>query len=220
MAQTAAQIKYLQRIKTIENETGSRQLGTLLREFVNVELEGGTNFENALAKATPRAVSNVLPLSEFRKIAAMSTALASTAGTSLLGFSGTAGAPLLGTATSNNSVTETASYVYTLPADYVAGAAISVIVRAKVSVLSQVTKTIGASAKLIGDGAVGSNLIATAAAVLTAAYANYTFVVTPTGLVAGNQLQLDFTTINDDTGGAHSGAISISAVTVQPTITT
>lgn len=60
----------------------------------------------------------------------------------------------------------------------------------------------------------GADICATAAQSLTTSYANYDFTITPTGLAAGDVLNLDFALATNDTGGANAGAPTISKIDV------
>ena len=163
--------------------------------------------------ATGRLYS--LPLAEARKIAAWKDALADTPGSSELGLADTLGAPLVGT-TTNGGATATASesavWLVPLPHSY-AGGALSVRVRAKVSAVRGTSATIDAVVKELADGAVGSDLVETAAqSINSTTYANKDFVVTPTGLAAGDTLVVQITAATNDTTAAVNGAANVAAV--------
>lgn len=190
-----------------------------LRTLVNLGL-GGAEFVASLANATSRVVRQGIQLTELRRTNAMTTALATTAGTNLLGLAAAAGSVVSGSQTNNTSVNETASIVHILPADYVAGAPITVRARAKVSAARFVSAQVDLVAKKITDGVLGADICATAAQALTTNYTDFDFTITPTGLAAGDMLQLDFYLINNDTGGSTNGTATISELSVRPTITT
>lgn len=93
-------------------------------------------------------------------------------------------------------------FEFQLPPEYVAGGDISI--RAGVDVVGTGalgTCTIDFSAYLQNktSGAVGSDLVSTAAQAISATAALLTFVVTPTGLVAGDLLIIKMTTSVDNT---------------------
>ncbi len=93
-------------------------------------------------------------------------------------------------------------FEFQLPAEYVAGGDISI--RAGVDVVGTGalgTCTIDFSAYLQNatSGAVGSDLVTTAATAITATAGLKSFVVTPTGLVAGDLLIIKMTTSVDNT---------------------
>jgi hypothetical protein len=174
---------------------------------------------NAIVKGTARVTKDAIDLTNLRKTNAMTTFLATTAGTSLLGLPAAAGSVVTGTQTNNTSVTETASFVYILPQDYVAGAAITIRTRAKVSAARFVACTIKAVTKKITDGVLGADL-SSAAVALTTGYTDIDHTITPTGLVPGDMLQVDITVVNNDTGGASNGTATVSEISVRPTIST
>lgn len=197
----------------------------VLRYLLETSRVAGVDALNAILKGTAagRVVKVPYRLAEMRKTTAMKDALADTAGTNLLGLADTAGSPLLGSTTnggSTASVNESASFIHILGPDYVSGAAVTLRVRAKVSAARNVAQTVDAVVKQIGDGTLGSDICATAAQAITTAYANYDFTITPTGLVAGDRLQVDVYLATDDTGAAANGAASISEVSVRETIST
>lgn len=183
----------------------------------------GDALAEAATKGTARTAVFSIPLANLRKTGAYKDALADTPGTNLLGQADAAGSAVVGTTTNGGataSASESAGFFFPLPADYVAGGAITVRVRAKVSAAREVAQTVDVVAKKVGDAAVGSDICATAAQALTTAYANYDFTITPTGLVAGDVLQVDVYLATDDTGASADGIPSIVALSVRPTVTT
>lgn len=158
-----------------------------------------------------------IPLTSLRKSGALKDDLADTPGTSLLGLGDAEGQVLTGTSTDGGgtaTATETAQREFVLPPEYVSGQAITVRVRAKVAANKQVAQTVDLVAKLKGDTGLGADICATAAQSLTTSYANYDFTITPTGLAAGDVLNLDFALATNDTGGANAGAPTISKIDV------
>lgn len=103
-----------------------------------------------------------------------------------------------------------------LPPNYEDGESVAIVIRAKLGTDASVTKTLDITAYAAdGDGTVGSDLCATAAQNLTTSYANYTFVITPTSLVAGDRVEVLLTTALND-GVAGSGVVaSISNIELQ-----
>lgn len=82
---------------------------------------------------------------------------------------------------------------FVLPAEYDPGQDIKVVVNAKFvnSGGTTLTHTIDVEVYKLGDdGTVGSDLNTVSAQTLTASAADYTFTITPTGLVAGDRLRL------------------------------
>lgn len=103
-----------------------------------------------------------------------------------------------------------------LPPNYEDGETIAIVLRAKLTTDASVTKTLDVECyKPDGDGSVGSDLCSTSAQSLTTSWANYTFVITPTGLVAGDPLDIEVTVALND-GVAGSGVVAnISVVELQ-----
>lgn len=196
---------------------------TVMRYLVETLGFGGAESLVAIAKATDRAAEFPYRLTDLRKTSAMKDALADAPDGTLLGLGDAAGSAVTGTTTNGGATaaeSETASFIHCLSPDYVDGEAVTVRVRAKVSVARTVAATVDVVAKEIGDGALGADICATAAQNLSTAYANYDFTITPTGLVAGDRLQIDLTLATDDTGGASDGLPTITKVSVLETIAT
>lgn len=147
-----------------------------------------------------------VPLPSWRRGASRNGVLATSADGSV-GLPNAAGGTLRGQSSNNTSVTDTGQIELALPQNYVAGGEISFIFRANVGILRQVANTIGLSVKKVGDNAVGSELCVTNPQVLTVDFADYSFVVTPTDLVAGDILALILTLTNNDTGGSGGAAV-------------
>jgi hypothetical protein len=156
-------------------------------------------------------------LTNAKSGAAWTTAVGATASGGVMGLSATPGSPLLG-ATSNGGATattsDTAGFFMILPAGYTDGSPVTIRVRSKVSVARTVSSTIAVSVKKYSDGALGSELNTTAAQANTTSYADKDFVLTPTGLVAGDALWMVVTAANNDTGGSSNGATSVSKVSL------
>lgn len=131
---------------------------------------------------------------------------------------------ITGEATINETEVSVGLFSFTLPENYVAGGTITLTADAFVTVAGDavlnVASTIDMTAQkvTVTTGAVGSDLVTTAATAIAAAGAAYAFVVTPTGLVAGDKLNCSLTTsIVEDaagTGAATSGIARLTA-TVQ-----
>ncbi len=131
---------------------------------------------------------------------------------------GTAGtnSPLIkGEAASGNSKSDAFRFLYPLPIDYVAGGSIKIRIRANMTGNVNTAQTVVAAAYLAGgDGTVGSNLVTTAAQTLTTSMVDYDFVVTPSGLVAGNVLDVLVTLVANDTGGTSNKLAQVGQVAV------
>lgn len=193
--------------------------GHILRRLIEIDGLGGDAYAAALVKAASRVTKVGIALNALVKTNAMKTVLADTPSANLLGLGAAAGSVVTGTQTNNTSVTETASFIFPLPSDYVAGSPITIRIRGKVSAARFVACTVVPVVKTIIDGVLGAN-IGPAAQALPLAYADLDFVVTPAGLVAGQQLQVDLTVVNNDTGGNSNGTATISEVSVRSTIST
>lgn len=162
-----------------------------------------------------------IPLNQLVTLAAHKDALPDAPDATSLGLADSPGSPLVGTTTNGGttaSASETAGALIALPANYVDGQAITLRIRAKVSAARQVAQTVDAVVKLASDGALGSDICATAAQSLTTDFANYDFTVTPTGLVAGDVLWVEITLATDDTGASADGYPSLAGVSIRPTV--
>lgn len=174
---------------------------------------GGVTVGAALAAA---AAPVDIPLNQAKVIAAWKDTIADTPGSGILGLIDTEASVLLGNAASGNVKTDEALFIFSLPAWYIAGSPITVRIRGKVATtVSTVSNSLDCTCKVNADGALGSDICATAAqsGVLTT-YGDKDFVITPTGRVAGETLHIRVVTIADDTGGTVNTAMSISKVQV------
>jgi len=154
-----------------------------------------------------------IPLPSLRKDGAIKDALDDAPGSSLLGLGDATAEVVKGNASNNNAKTDFAALQFVLPRDYKAGGTITVRMRVKKdTTLATVSDTCDVIAKLVGDGALGSDICATAAQQVTTSYANYDFTITPTGLVPGDVLDLRISLNSDDTGGAVNKAVFMSAL--------
>ena len=113
-----------------------------------------------------------------------------------------------GEATVNETELSVGWFSFVLPENYVAGGTITLRAIAGVTVAGDAVlnaaSTIDMEARKQTDttGAVGSDLVTTAATALPAAGATYDFVVTPTGLVAGDKLVCKLaTSVVEDAAG-------------------
>lgn len=110
-----------------------------------------------------------------------------------------------GEASQNETEVSVGWLEFTLPANYVAGGTITL--RAVVDVTGTGTLgtcTVDFEARLSdNDGAVGSDLVTTAATAVSATSGAKDFVVTPTGLVAGNKLVVKVTTSIAESGNVN-----------------
>jgi hypothetical protein len=132
-----------------------------------------------------------------------------------VGTYGSATPLVVGEAASGNSKTDYCRFQFTLPGEYDAGETITLRVRAERTGALNVSGTIDASVYLSdGGGGLGSDLCATSVQTVTASFANYDFVVTPTGLVAGDTLDIQLTAVANDTGATNNKLVAIGAVQV------
>lgn len=155
-------------------------------------------------------------LRDVVQAAAAKDALPDSPNGTTLGLADAAGSPILATTDNGVSISETGMLNIALPDNYTAGQLVTVIIRAKITVLPTVesSNTVDVVAKEYADGALGSDICATAAQVTTAAYANYSFTITPTALIAGDILNLVITAAANDTGGTTNGIHSISKISI------
>lgn len=110
------------------------------------------------------------------------------------GAFGTGTLELRGNDANTNTVTSDLETVFILPVNYVAGSAITIRLFSHTTGAGTITaRTIDAELFKMGtDGtAAGGDLVTTAAQTITGTSAAYDFVVTPTGLVAGDALRLN-----------------------------
>lgn len=152
------------------------------------------------------------------KSALPKTAVDDAPGSSLLGLTTTVGAPLLGNAANNNQKTDVAGWMARIPENYAEGRTVILRIRAKCATSlpsggSRYAK-VDATATLMGDAAVGSDLVTTSPTQVTIAYADYDFVITSASLRRGSILWGTVTCDNQDTGGANNKAMSIAALTL------
>lgn len=155
-----------------------------------------------------------LRMVDCRKDGAWKTVVDAVPGSSLLGQAATtAGVNLVGNANSGTTTSDYAQIDAVLPGWYKAGATITVRLRAKwTTTLLTVSSLVDVEAKVAADGALGSDICATAAQQVTTAFANYDFVVTPTNRVAGETITLRVGLLGDDTGGTINTAGAISGI--------
>jgi hypothetical protein len=152
---------------------------------------------------------------EFYKDGNQKVGVVDAPGSSLLGLADAVGSPLLGNAASGNEKNDYAGFAFCLPQDYKAGGTITVRLRAKVAdTLLTVHSKVDVECKLLGDGALGSDICGTAAQQVTTAYANYDFSITATNLVAGDVLHFRVATLANDTGATVNKAMSIVKVSI------
>lgn len=127
-------------------------------------------------------------------------------------------APLVaGEAASNNSKTNKMRRTFTLPAEYVAGQTVTLRIKAKETVgAATVSTTVDVEAFEVaaeaGLGGSPTDLCATAAQDVTTTVGDKDFTITPTDLVAGDELDIEITGVTNDTGGAVGTILAIYSV--------
>lgn len=103
-----------------------------------------------------------------------------------------------GEATVNETEVSVGIFTFTLPECYVAGGDIKIRAAAGIVLAGDASLTSATidfeCYKQATDGTVGSDLVATAATAIDTTFANKDFTVTPTGLVAGDKLNIKMTT--------------------------
>lgn len=176
--------------------------------------EGRAQDIEAGTKAVTATRTKGIPFPLFRKDGAWLTVVDAAAGSSLLGLAATtAGVNLVGNAASGNTKSDYAQVAFAIPEDYKAGGTLTVRLRAKwtTTLLTVSSKVDVDAAKIAADGSLGSDLCTTVAQQVTIAFADYDFVITPTGRVAGEILTLRVALLGDDTGGTVNTLGAISA---------
>lgn len=107
---------------------------------------------------------------------------------------GTGGLQIAGEVANNETETTTFSFEFALPPEYVSGETVTLRLRSSVAGAGTLgaTKTIDVECYELGaDGTVGSDLCATAAGTLVDdVNTTFDFTITPTGLAAGDRLQV------------------------------
>jgi len=175
------------------------------------ELIGRLRRENLIQEElTPFTI----PLTSFRTSADLKTVLPENPdGTThgLKGYThGTQSPFLKGVVAGGASATEKSRVQVALPANYVSGEAVKIRLHGHIDALLEVANSIDVQCyESDGEAGVSADLCATAATALTVAYADIDFVITATGLVAGDILDIELTSVLNDTGGAQAGEMRI-----------
>lgn len=151
-------------------------------------------------------------LAKFKAITGAALAAAATSGA--LGYSVTLGTSyaLVGEATSSSAKTDTAMVEVVLPQNYVDGQNVTLKVNSNYTGSGTVTAascSVTAAAYAITDAGVsGSNLIATAAQLITGTATDLTFAITGTNLVPGSRLLIELSLLVTTASGANTGQIN------------
>jgi hypothetical protein len=163
----------------------------------------------------------VIDLTQMRVHDARQTNLPGTAANDDMGLiTGTPGtdAPTLqGVDFGGTTTDEKTAFTFTLPPEYVSGETITLRVRAAMlTTVSDGTATVDAEVwKEDGAGDVGTDICATAPqSINSLTPANKDFTITPTGLVAGDVLQVRLAFAGSDTGNVGVMIPEISKVTM------
>jgi len=130
------------------------------------------------------------------------------------GTHGTNGPHLIGSGANNNSKTETTRFTFTLPAEYDAGETITIRCHGRVDVVANASATLDVQCyENDREAGISADLCATGAqSINSASWADKDFTITPTALVAGDSLDVELTTVVDDTGGGGTCKAQIGQV--------
>ncbi|HEY4263391.1 MAG TPA: hypothetical protein VGM98_24725 [Schlesneria sp.] len=128
-----------------------------------------------------------------------------------VGTFGTNSPKIVGEAASGNSKTNKMRRLYSLPVEYKAGGNITVRVKCQEAVgAAQISTTVDMSVYKADKAAgIGSDICAANAQDVTVSAANCDFSITPTGLVAGDVLDIEINIVTNDTGGSHGTIATI-----------
>lgn len=134
-------------------------------------------------------------------------AISSTVGTSLR---------LLGASATGLTRTNTAIYSATLPGTYIPGRDVTLTVNAnRTGTGTAGTNTVDVQVyRVASDGTQGADLVTTAAQAITATAADYSFIVTGTGLVAGDRLLVQVVTVMQETGAVNPLTAQVNSIRV------
>lgn len=134
-------------------------------------------------------------------------AISSTPGTSLR---------LLGASATGLTRTNTATYEVTLPSSYIPGRDVILTANAnRTGTGTAGTNTVDFAAyRIADDGTQGADLVTTAAQAITATAADYSFIVTGTGLVAGDRLLVQVVTVMQETGAVNPLTAQVNSIRV------
>lgn len=178
------------------------------------------------SKLASEQLKDNIPLELLRVHDAFQTNLPTTAASDDLGLIiGTFGTDAIVVQTSdakNTSVTQRARFTYRLPHNYAAGQAISVVAWAGMkTTVANGTATVDFEAYKKNDstGLVGSDLVTTSATTINSlTAADEAFVIDPTGLTAGDELDIRVTIAITDTGTGTAVIGRIMKLYMLPTV--
>ncbi len=164
-------------------------------------------------------IETVLRLLDGRVHDAIKTDLPDAAANDDLGLAEAIGSKMVTIETAGDGTATTTAYAlwrFVLdPLSYDAGDPVTVRLRALTAVLGEVSDILDVEAKLVGeDGAVGADINGTAEKQLTAALADYDFVLAGATLTPGCEVQIRVKMARNDTGGTAAAVMSLSKVSV------
>jgi hypothetical protein len=173
-------------------------------------------------------VKQTIPLDRFKLPTLLQMAAAASTGVFGLvaGTFGSASAKLIGEASNSSAKTSIARCLYTVPANYVADTPLSVVIHAGFTATTvNTTKSIdlsvcvsdkeaGVKTTMGADGNL-TDLVTTAAQSLAVTMADKTFALDCVGLRAGDVLDIQITTVFNDTHA--TGVAEIGSVVIGPT---
>ena len=130
------------------------------------------------------------------------------------GTHGTASPMLAGAGANGNSKTETARFSFTLPPEYDAGQTVTLRCHARVDVVANTSATLDVQCfESNTEAGISAELYAGAALTINSAtWANKDFSITVGSLTAGDVLDVELTTIVNDTGGGGTCKANIGLV--------
>lgn len=193
-------------------------------EIVNSQINSNAGIDRA--KLAAEQLKDNIPLELLRVWDAFQTNLPTSASSDDLGLIiGTFGTDAIVVQTSdakNTSVTQRARFTYRLPMNYASGQPISVVAWAgmKTTVASS-TATVDFEAYKKNDstGLVGSDLVTTSATTINSlTAADKAFVIDPTGLAAGDELDIRVTIAITDVGTGTAVIGRIMKLYMLPTV--
>jgi len=175
-------------------------------EIVNSQINASAAIERS--KLASEQLKDNIPLELLRVWDAFQTSLPTTAANDDLGkVIGTFGTDAMTIQTSdskNTSVTQRARFMYRIPMNYVSGQVVSVVAWVGMrTTVANGTATIDFEVYKKNDstGLVGSDLVSTSATSINSlTAADKAFVIDPTGLTAGDELDIRVTIAITDTG--------------------
>ena len=193
-------------------------------EISNSQINASAAIERS--KLAAEQLKDNIPLELLRVHDAFQTSLPTTAASDDLGLIiGTFGTDAIVVQTSdakNTSVTQRARFLYRLPHNYAAGQSLSMVAWAGMkTTVANGTATVDFEAYKKNDstGLVGSDLVTTSATSINSlTAADKAFVVDPTGLTAGDELDIRVTIAITDTGTGTAVIGRIMKLYMLPTV--